>query len=177
MDEVERLAGEAGEVDVLVNNAGAVPFAPTTETSGELFQETFAVNVMAPFFLTAAIAPRMAANGGGSIVNVSTMVAEYGLPGTAPYGASKAALAQLTRTWAAEFGPRGVRVNTISPGPTRTPGAQRMGDALDQLAATLPLNRPATVEEIAEVIVFLASPQASYVNGADFAVDGGRTAV
>jgi NAD(P)-dependent dehydrogenase (short-subunit alcohol dehydrogenase family) len=175
-DEVERLAAEAGDVDVLVNNAGAVPFAATSETTRDLFDATIAVNVRAPFFLTAAIAPRMADNGGGSIVNVSTMVAELGLAGTALYGASKAALILLTKAWAAEYSGRGVRVNAVSPGPTRTPGAEQMGGALDQLAATVPLKRPATVEEVASVILFLASDEASYVTGATFAVDGGRTA-
>jgi len=176
-DDVQRLAGEVNGVDVLVNNAGAFPFAATHEVEGDLFDATYALNVKAPFFLTGAIAPRMAANGGGAIVNVTTMVASFGMAGMALYGSTKAALTLLTKAWAAEYGPQGVRVNAIAPGPTRTPGAEVMGDALDQLAGTLPLNRPATADEIAAAAVFLGSDEASYVNGAVLAVDGGRTAV
>ena len=174
---VDALATAAGEVDVLVNNAGVFPFAPTHETSPEVLRETFQVNVHAPFALTAALAPAMAARGGGAVVNLSTMVASFGLPGLAAYGASKAALELLTKAWAAEYGPQGVRVNAVAPGPTRTPGTAGMGDGLDQMASTLPLGRPATPEEIAATVVFLASDAAAYVNGAVLAVDGGRTAV
>jgi NAD(P)-dependent dehydrogenase (short-subunit alcohol dehydrogenase family) len=176
-EDVERLASEVNGVDVLVNNAGMFPFAPTHEVDREEFDETYALNVRAPFFLAAAIAPRMAANGGGAIINVTTMAASFGLPGAALYGSSKAALTLLTKAWAAEYGPQGVRVNAIAPGPTRTPGTEPMGDGLDQLASTLPLKRPADTDEIAAAAVFLGSDDASYVNGAVLAVDGGRTAV
>jgi NAD(P)-dependent dehydrogenase (short-subunit alcohol dehydrogenase family) len=176
-EDVQRLAEQIDHVDVLINNAGVFPSGPTHEVDGELFDATYALNVKAPFFLTAAFAPRMAASGGGAIVNVSTMVASFGLPGMALYGSTKAALELLTKTWAAEYGPEGVRVNAIAPGPTRTPGTAPMGDALDQLATTLPLGRPATPEEIASAALFLGSDEASYINGAVLAVDGGRTAV
>jgi NAD(P)-dependent dehydrogenase (short-subunit alcohol dehydrogenase family) len=79
--------------------------------------------------------------------------------------------------WAAEYGPHGVRVNAVAPGPTRTPGTEPMGEGLDQIAATLPLGRPAGPEEIAAAIVYLASEDASFINGAIVPVDGGRTAV
>jgi len=177
LEDVERLAEEVEQVDVLVNNAGVFPFGATHEVDGELFDATFALNVRAPFFLTGAFAPRMAANGGGAIVNVTTMVASFGAPGMALYGSTKAALELLTKAWAAEYGPQGVRVNAIAPGPTRTPGTEPMGEALDELATTLPLGRPATPEEIASAAVYLGSDEASYVNGAIVAVDGGRTAV
>jgi NAD(P)-dependent dehydrogenase (short-subunit alcohol dehydrogenase family) len=176
-EDVQRLAAEVGEIDVLVNNAGVFPFGPTHEIAGEVFDSTFALNVKAPFFLTAALAPRMAANGGGAIVNITTMVANFGMPGMSLYGSTKAALTLLTKAWAAEYGPKGVRVNAVAPGPTRTPGTKSMGDGLDELAATLPLSRPASPEEIAAAALFLGSDEASYVNGAVLAVDGGRTAV
>ena len=176
-DDVQRLANEVDQVDVLVNNAGAFPFGPTNEVDSDQFDSTYALNVKAPFFLTGAFAPRMADNGGGAIVNVSTMVASFGLSGMALYGSTKAALELLTKAWAAEYGPQGVRVNAIAPGPTRTPGTEPMGESLDQLASTLPLGRPASAGEIANAALFLGSEEASYVNGATLAVDGGRAAV
>ena len=174
--DVRELANAVGEVDVLVNNAGVFPSGPTQDVDNTAFDSAFAVNVKAPFFLTGSFAPRMAANGGGAIVNVSTMVASFGMAGMALYGSTKAALELLTKAWAAEYGPNGVRVNAVAPGPTRTPGTEPMGKNLDQLATTLPLGRPASAEEIANAALFLGSDEASYVNGAILAVDGGRTA-
>jgi NAD(P)-dependent dehydrogenase (short-subunit alcohol dehydrogenase family) len=176
-DDVQRVAAEVDHVDVLVNNAGVFPFGATHDVDATAFDSTFALNVKAPFFLTGAFAPRMASNGGGAIVNITTMVASFGIPGMALYGSTKAALTLLTKAWAAEYGAQGVRVNAVAPGPTRTPGTEPMGDALDQLASTLPLGRPANAEEIAAAALFLGSDEASYVNGAVLAVDGGRTAV
>lgn len=174
---VAEVLHRAGEVDVLVNNAGVFPGGPSHEMTSSAFDEAIAVNVKAPFFLTAALAPRMAERGDGAIVNVTTMVAEFGMPGLSVYGASKAATALLTKAWAAEYGPQGVRVNAVSPGPTRTPGTDAMGDAFAQIVSTIPLGRAADAHEIADAIVFLASDHASYLNGAVVPVDGGRVAV
>jgi NAD(P)-dependent dehydrogenase (short-subunit alcohol dehydrogenase family) len=176
-DDVERLAAAASDVDVLVNNAGVFPFGPTETIGEEAFDLAFDVNVKAPFFLTAAIAPKMAARGEGAIINISTMVATIGLNGMAAYGASKAALELLTKAWADEYGPHGVRVNAVAPGPTRTPGTEPMGDALDQMASTLPARRPAEAQEIAAAVAFLASDEASFIYGAVLPADGGRVAV
>jgi NAD(P)-dependent dehydrogenase (short-subunit alcohol dehydrogenase family) len=176
-DDVRALAERAADVDILVNNAGVFPGGATHELPEATFDETFAVNVKAPFLLTAAIAPRMVERGGGAIINVTTMVAEFGMAGLSAYGASKAAVALLTKAWAAEYGPKGVRVNAVSPGPTTTPGTDAMGDGFAEIVSTIPLGRAADPREIAETIVFLASSKASYLNGAVIPVDGGRVAV
>jgi len=179
LESVAHLAEEASDADVLVNNAGMFAFLPTSEQDVASFEATFDTNVRGPYFLTAALAPKMAARGGGSIVNITTMAAEFGMASAGVYGASKAAVVSLTRTWAAEFAAGNVRVNAVSPGPTTTEGTTEvMGpEAIAQVGASVPLNRPAAVEEIARVVAFAASPRASYVTGAILAADGGRTAV
>ncbi|WP_091216650.1 SDR family NAD(P)-dependent oxidoreductase [Paenibacillus sp. BC26] len=166
-----------GLVDILINNAGVFPFGPTHETTEEDFERVYALNVKTPYFLVAELAPLMAENGKGAIVNISTMLADYGMSGMSLYGSSKAAVSLLTKSWAAEYGPKGVRVNSVSPGPTRTEGTDAMGEGLDQLAAQAPAGRPASANEIAEAIVFLATDRASFIHGANLAVDGGQTAV
>jgi NAD(P)-dependent dehydrogenase (short-subunit alcohol dehydrogenase family) len=166
-----------GRVDILVNNAGIFPFGPTTDTNVDEIDAVHAVNVRAPFLLVAELAPGMVAAGSGAIVNISTMVANFGMPGMALYGSSKAALQLLTKAWAAEFGPSGVRVNAVSPGPTRTEGTVGMGDGLDQLAATTPAGLPGAAADIADAIVFLVSDSARHIHGAVLPVDGGRLAV
>ena len=143
----------------------------------EMFERVYSLNVKAPYFLVAELAPLMAKRGKGAIVNVSTMAADYGAPGMSLYGSSKAAINLLTKVWAAEYGPNGVRINAVSPGPTRTEGTGAMGESLEQLAAQAPAGRPGTADEIAEAIVFLATDRASFIYGAKLAVDGGRTAV
>jgi NAD(P)-dependent dehydrogenase (short-subunit alcohol dehydrogenase family) len=166
-----------GHVDILINNAGIFPFGPTNKTTEEEFDRVYSLNVKAPYFLVAELAPLMAKRGKGAIVNVSTMVADYGVSGMSLYGSSKAAINLLTKSWAAEYGPSGVRVNAVSPGPTRTEGTDAMGEGLEQLAAQAPAGRPATADEIAEAIVFLATDRSSFIYGAKLAVDGGRTAI
>jgi len=177
--EVARRAVELGQghVDILINSAGVFPFGPTHEMTEEVFDSVYALNVKAPYFLVAELAPLMAKRGKGAIVNVSTMVADYGAAGMSLYGSSKAAINLLTKAWAAEYGPSGVRVNTVSPGPTRTEGTDAMGEGLEQMAAQAPAGRPVTADEIAEAIVFLATDRASFIQGAKLAVDGGRTAI
>jgi NAD(P)-dependent dehydrogenase (short-subunit alcohol dehydrogenase family) len=173
--DIERLATEAGEVDVLVNNAGYSSWAPTEKMSVEDFDGMFASNVRAAFLLVGRFAPAMAAKGAGSIINISSMAGRIGLPNGAAYGATKAALASLTQSWTAEYSPRGVRVNAVAPGPIYTrPEGRRL---FDSLGATTALKRVADPGEIAEVVAFLASPRASYVTGAIVAADGGRTAI
>lgn len=173
--DLQRLVDTIGEVDVLVNNAGFSWFGPTADLDVETFDALFVSNVRAPFFLVAGLAPKMAARGYGSIINVSSMAGQIGLAGGAAYGATKATLSSMTRAWAAEFSPRGVRVNAIAPGPVYTGGAD--AERTTNLGATTLLKRAANADEIAEVVGFLASPRASYITGAVIAADGGRTAI
>jgi NAD(P)-dependent dehydrogenase (short-subunit alcohol dehydrogenase family) len=171
-------AEEAGDghVDILVNNAGVAPGGPTESVTEAEFDQVFAVNVKVPFFLVAALAPAMAARGHGAIVSMSTMVASFGQPGLAAYGSSRAALELLTKAWAAEYGPHGVRVNAVAPGPTRTPASDAHGDMLERFAALAPAGRAAEPGEIAAAIAYLASDDASFINGVTIPVDGGRVA-
>ncbi|GAA0353509.1 SDR family oxidoreductase [Streptomyces blastmyceticus] len=172
---IDRLAAEVGEIDVLVNNAGHAVWAPTEETEISDYDAMFAGNVRAPFFLVAAFAPAMAARGSGSVINMGSMAGTLGLADAAAYGATKAALASLTRSWTAEYSGRGVRFNTVAPGPVYTRPEAR--DLFDAIAETTAMKRAAEPAEIAEVVAFLASPKAGYITGATVAVDGGRTAI
>jgi len=172
--DLQRLIGVVGDIDILVNNAGFSWFGATADLDVATFDALFASNVRAAFFLVAAFGPRMAARGKGSIINVSSTAGQIGLAGGAAYGATKAALASMTRAWAAEFSPSGVRVNAIAPGPVYTGGAAT--ERIEALGATTLLHRAADPAEIAEVVAFLVSPRAGYVTGAIIAADGSRTA-
>jgi NAD(P)-dependent dehydrogenase (short-subunit alcohol dehydrogenase family) len=173
--QLDELAEQVGAVDILVNNAGISWFGPTPELDVATFDRLFAANVRAPYFLVAALAPKMAARGSGSIINIGSQAGHVGMPGGAVYGATKGALAAMTRAWAAEFSAAGVRVNTIAAGPVYTP-IQSVQQA-EAVGATTIMGRVAQPDEMASVIVFLASPDASYITGAVIAADGGRTAI
>ena len=169
------LAEEIGDIDILVNNAGFSIWGATPEIGIEDFDAMFAANVRAPYYLVAAFAPGMAERGRGSIINIGSMAGTIGLTGGAAYGATKAAVAALTRSWAAEYSASGVRVNTVAPGPVYTRPEGR--DLFDALGATTAAKRAAEPAEIAELVAFLASEKASYITGATLAADGGRTAI
>ena len=173
--QLDHLVDQAGAVDVLVNNVGFSWFGPTAELDVATFDRLFATNVRAAYFLVAALAPKMIARGSGSVISLGSMAGQIGLAGGAAYGATKATLAAMTRSWAAEFSPSGVRVNAVAPGPVLTSGATP--DRIEALGATTLLARAAQPGEIAGIIAFLASPKASYITGAILAVDGGRTAI
>jgi short-subunit dehydrogenase len=122
--EIQRLAGEAGDIDVLVNNAGHSVWGPTEKTTVEDFDAMFASNVRAAYFLVGAFAPAMAASGSGSIINISSMAGRIGLPGGAAYGATKAALASLTQSWTAEYRQLGADAGLLKPLALRQSGSQ-----------------------------------------------------
>lgn len=174
---IESLVQQVPPVDILVNNAASFPGAMTVDQDAATFQRTFDTNVGGTYFLTAAVVPAMLRRGHGAIVNVTSMVAWKGVPGASVYSASKAAVESLTRTWAAEFAPH-VRVNSVAPGPTDTEGVvAEWGDTNDELGRALPLGRTATPGEIAQAVLFLASPRAGFVTGSVLHADGGGTAI
>ena len=173
--QVNDLARRADSVDVLVNNAGFSWVGPTAELDVATFDRLLYANVRAPYFLVALLAPKMAARGSGSIINVGSQSGQIGMAGLAADSATKGALASMTRSWAAEFSPAGVRVNTVVSGPVYT--GIRPDNVTEAVGATTLMARAAQPDEIASVIVFLASPQASYITGAVVAADGGRTAI
>lgn len=168
-------ATDQDSVDVLVNNAGIYAFASALATDRAAFDAMVDINLRAPFFLTAALGERMVARGSGSIVNVTSVASQVGTATTAAYGATKAAMESLTRAWAAEFGPRGVNVNAVSPGPTHTHGTSTFADGLDASMQGFPAGRAARPEDIAKAVVFVAGSE--YAHGTTVVVDGGMVAV
>jgi NAD(P)-dependent dehydrogenase (short-subunit alcohol dehydrogenase family) len=168
-----------GRIDILVNNAGIYPANTTLTTDEATFDEVYGVNVKAPFFLTAAIAPAMAERGDGAIVNLGSWIARLGIPVSSLYSSTKGAVETLTRAWAAEFGPAGVRVNAISPGVTRTrpEGGFAADDRVEALMRGTPAGASGTPDAIAHAAVYLASDEAAFVHGTVIDVDGGRVGV
>src|ERR1700675_3390034 len=137
--EALRLAEEAGDVDILVNNAGFAWFGPSAQLDAKTLDRLFAANVQAPYLLVSVLAPKMVARGDGVIINIASRAGAIGQPDSAAYGATKAALASFARSWAAEYGPAGIRANAISPGPVYTNAANR--ELFDASAKTTVLRR------------------------------------
>jgi 3-oxoacyl-[acyl-carrier protein] reductase len=165
-----------GHLDAIVHNAALCPPVDTLSLTDADLEATLAVNVRAPHVLTADLAPAMVERGQGAIVVIGSWMAHVGHAFVGLYSATKAAEIQLARSWAAEFGPAGVRVNTVSPGATRTPINTDDSDVITQMTAGTPAGRPGTPEEIADAVAWVLSDQARYVHGAEIAVDGGITA-
>jgi NAD(P)-dependent dehydrogenase (short-subunit alcohol dehydrogenase family) len=170
-----------GRIDVLVNNAGIFPGDSTPATDEATFDEVYAVNVKAPFFLTAAVAPAMVVHGGGAIINLGSWIARLGIPIATLYSSTKGAIETLTKAWAAEFGPAGVRVNAISPGVIRDPTLYGPNGANEHPAEAMmhgtPAGQTGTPDAIAHAAVYLASDEAAFVHGTVIDVDGGRVSV
>ncbi len=187
---VEDIATKAvaslGGLDILVNNAGgARPFAEgTASISEEEWQAAFALNLFAAVRLTNAVLPALRESQAGAIVNISSNAARMAFGPFAHYGAAKAALDMYSRTLALDLGPKGIRVNVVSPGPVSTPGGdgarQAFSDATgapgDVFAQSVPLGRLGTPGDVAEVVAMLVSDRANWMTGANILVDGGMTA-
>jgi NAD(P)-dependent dehydrogenase (short-subunit alcohol dehydrogenase family) len=168
---IERAYAEFGRVDVLVNNAGMSPRVPSHDVTESLFDSVVGLNFKGPFRLASQVAKRMFDGDGGSIINVSSSGALMPLPEVVPYGSAKAALNAMTRSLAAEYGPK-VRVNTLSPGPFLTDIAKAWtDDAREHVDSAI--GRPGDPEEIITAALFLASPASSFTTGATIRVDGG----
>jgi NAD(P)-dependent dehydrogenase (short-subunit alcohol dehydrogenase family) len=171
---VDTVLDRFDRLDVVVNNAGGSPSAPAATMSPRLFERVVALNLVAPFLVAQrANAAMQAQEGGGVIVNIGSAAAHRPAPGTAPYNAAKAGLAVLTRSLALEWAPA-VRVNLVAVGLLETEtSADTYGDRLDAVAATVPMGRLAGPADVAAACLWLASPAAAYVTGAEVAVDGG----
>jgi NAD(P)-dependent dehydrogenase (short-subunit alcohol dehydrogenase family) len=168
---VEAAYTEFGRLDVCVNNAGMSPATPSHEVTEQLFDSVVGLNFKGPFRLASLVAQRMSDGAGGAIVNVSSSGALMPLPGVVPYGCAKAALNAMTRSLAAEYGPK-VRVNTLSPGPFLT-DISKAWPPEQRVTAANALGRPGRPTEIVPAALFLASPASSFLTGATVRVDGG----
>jgi NAD(P)-dependent dehydrogenase (short-subunit alcohol dehydrogenase family) len=173
--EVESLAARVGPVDLLVNNAAIWRFAPLESVAPADFEQVMAVNLLGPFHLTQVFGAAMLRAGAGAIVNVVSVAAAHISPYVGAYSPSKAALLALTRQTAYEWGPRGVRTNAVGPGLIQTEGAGMYHDeeVVRGRAAAVPTRRLGTGGDVAEVVAFLGSNRAAYVNGQVLYVDGG----
>jgi NAD(P)-dependent dehydrogenase (short-subunit alcohol dehydrogenase family) len=177
-DGIHALAAAAGPVDILVNNAAMlVAPQPTIDVPEDVIDRALATNVKAVFLLTGLLAPAMADRGTGAIVNVGSINGLVGMAHSALYSATKAAIHSLTKSWAAEYGPSGVRVNTVAPGPTITPVMAAYADRIQRIIARAPSQRPSTSEQIAAAVAFLVSDNAANIHGATLSVDGGLSAI
>ena len=167
-----------GRIDVLFANAGIAKFAPLAESTEALYDETFNINVKGVYFTIQKALPLL--NDGASIIINSSVASESGVADTSIYSATKAAIRSFARTLTAELVGRGIRINVVSPGPIRTPifgrnglSQEQIDDVARMLVSKVPMNRFGKPEEVADTVLFLASPEASYITGVDINVDGG----
>jgi NAD(P)-dependent dehydrogenase (short-subunit alcohol dehydrogenase family) len=165
-----------GRLDLLVLNAGVYPVSATEALPDTDLDALLAVNVRAPHVLVGALAPAMAERGDGVVVGIGSWMARVGSPFGAMYTATKAALEQLTRSWSAEYGPRGVRVNAVAPGVTATPGNAAAAAVLEQMTAATVAGRPVRPVDVALAVRWLCTDEAAFVHGTTVDVDGGISA-
>ncbi len=179
---IQQATNHYGKIDILFLNAGIAPIAPTTDITSEHYNEIFDINVKGPILATKEALPHI--NDGGTILFTGSIVNQKGFDGLSVYSASKGALRSFTRVLTSEVKSRGIRVNTIAPGPIETPLYGKMGlpqEVVEEMgkgfAASVPLGRFGTSEEIANAALFLASDEASYINGVELEIDGGLSQI
>jgi NAD(P)-dependent dehydrogenase (short-subunit alcohol dehydrogenase family) len=178
---VENVVREAGQLDVLVNNAAVFAVAPLEDTSEAMMRDQFEINVFGLTFVTQAALTALKQSR-GTIINLGSAAGHKPVPGGAHYGATKAAVESLSKSWALELAPHGVRVNVIAPGPTETPVFDKLPipremvqTVKDSFVKGVPLARIASTQEVARWILWLADPSVTWVTGAVFAIDGGMS--
>jgi 3alpha(or 20beta)-hydroxysteroid dehydrogenase len=175
---VDNITALHGPIDVLVNNAGVQVRSPGIEADDEEWEKVTGVNQRGVFLGMRAVIPGMAQRKAGSVINVASVAALVGLPGSIPYQASKAAVLGLTRGAAVSYGPDNVRVNAICPGLVVTTMTESASSAaVDAMKAQIPLRRDGRPEEVAAAVVFLASDESSYITGVALPIDGGFVAI
>jgi NAD(P)-dependent dehydrogenase (short-subunit alcohol dehydrogenase family) len=178
---VESAVREGGRLDVVVNNAGIFQFAPLEQSTEEMVRRQFEANVYGTTFVAQAALPALRASR-GTIINISSAAGHKPVPGGAHYAATKAAVESLTRSWALELAPYGIRVNAIASGPVDTPGFEKSGIPPAELAAVkegfrkqVPLGRMGSGEEVARWVVAIADPSTTWVTGQVLSIDGGMS--
>lgn len=173
---IENVIAAFGHIDILINNAGITADAQLVKMTTDQFDRVLDVNLKGVFLCTRAVAPLMIARNSGRIINAASVVALYGNFGQTNYAATKAGLIAMTRTWAKELGKKNICVNAVAPGFILTDMVRKIPEeVLAAISAKTPMKRLGTVEEVAAVYLFLASDEASYVNGATISVDGAIT--
>ncbi|HEX8272466.1 MAG TPA: SDR family oxidoreductase [Longimicrobiaceae bacterium] len=177
-----RVADEAGRLDVLFVNAGGGSMLPLGSITEQQFDDTFATNVKGVLFTVQKALPLLA--DGASVILTASTAGSKGTPGFSVYSASKAAVRNFARSWILDLGDRGIRINVLSPGPVETPGLGGLADSpeartgmFEQMASQVPMGRLGDPDEVGRAAVFLASDDASFVNGAELFVDGGLAQV
>lgn len=173
---MEVVRAEAGQLDVLVINAGMSEYATLEESTPEHFDKHFALNVRAPLFALQAALPLL--KSGSSVVLIGSIADVIGVPGYGTYAASKAALRSFARTWTKELAQRGIRINVVAPGPVDTAMFAAASEEMHQaIASSIPFGRMGQPAEVANAVLFLASDESSFIAGAELCVDGGMTQV